>query len=156
MKMPRRFRPMLLALALPLLIGFGACSSDINTPQELAFGSYQLLLVNGDSLPVQTGELDGYLWYVLAGAIVANSNQTCEFRHTYRFISMADQSVRVESEVAPCTWQLIDQGFHVRFNENGSLLSGLLAQNALWFDFPGNDDTSFRFMYQRTGTPPNQ
>jgi hypothetical protein len=154
--MSRCLRLPLLALAAPFLIGLVACHSDINTPQELAFGTYDLLLVNGDSLPVQTGELDGYLWDVLSGTIVANSDQTCAFRHTYRFTSLADQSVRQESENEACTWQLIDQGFHVRFSNNGSLLSGFLAQNALWFDFPGNDDTLLRFMYQRTGTPPIQ
>jgi hypothetical protein len=151
MTMLRRSRTWLVVLV-PALVALAACSTDSSTPQSLAFGSYTLVLVNGDSLPVQTGELDGVLWEVLAGSIDANSDQTCTFRHTYRFTS-ADEASRVESESVPCTWQLIDQGFHVR-NSNGSLLSGLLAQNALWFDFPGNDDTVFRFMYQRDGSPP--
>jgi hypothetical protein len=154
MTMSRRFRSLVLTLALPAAFALVACSSDIDTPQEIAVGSYQLLLVNGDTLPVQTGEQDGYLWVVLAGSIVAKSDQTCEFRHTYRYTSVADQTVREESEVSLCTWQLIEQGFHVRFPGNGALLSGLLAQNALWFDFPGNDNNTFRFMYQRTGDAP--
>jgi hypothetical protein len=147
---PRR----LLALAAPLLqLALVACSSDIETPQAQAVGFYELRLINGDSLPVQTGELDGILYDILASSVTARIDQSCEFRHTFRLTSLGDESVRVESEVEPCTWQLIDQGFHVRF-PNGSLLSGFLALNALWFDFPSNDGGGFRFMYERTGDPP--
>jgi hypothetical protein len=147
--------PLRLALlAASSLLGVAACSTEINTPQSAAFGSYELRLVNGDSLPVQTGEVDGIMYDVLAGSVFANTDQSCEFRHTFRLTSLSDQSVRVESEAEPCTWQLIDQGFHVRF-PNGSLLSGFLALDALWFDFPNNDGGAFRFMYERTGEPPN-
>ena len=149
-----RIKAPLLAVALPLLLMLVACRDDIVTPQEAAVGTYQLLLVNGDSLPIQTGELDGVLWDVLAGSIIANADQTCEFRHTYRLTSLSDGTVRVESESNTCTWQLIDQGFHVRFPESGSLLSGFFTLTALWFDYPSNDGGSFRFMYQRVGSPP--
>jgi hypothetical protein len=146
-----------LRVALPLLLGLvGACATDFDTPQEQALGQYNLTLVNGDSLPYQTGELDGFIWEVMSGQIIANADQTCAFRHTYRATSLADQSVRTESDDESCTWQLIDQGFHVRFPSTGGLLSGLLAQNALWFDFPGTDLTTLRFMYQRSGSPPAQ
>ena len=143
----------LLTLALPLLLALVACSSDISTPQAPAFGVYQLRLINGDTLPVQTGEVDGVLNDVLAGSIHANTDHSCEFRHTFRLTSLDDQTTRVESEIQPCTWQLIDQGFHVRF-PNGSLLSGFLALNALWFDFPSNDGGAFRFMYEKIGDAP--
>jgi hypothetical protein len=141
------------SFATPLLFALVACNSDIDTPQAQAVGFYELRLINGDSLPVQTGEVDGILYDMLASSVVARTDQSCEFRHTFRLTSLEDQSVRVESEVEPCTWQLIDQGFHVRF-PNGSLLSGFLALNALWFDFPSNDGGGFRFMYERTGDPP--
>lgn len=139
----------LLTLTIPLLLALVACSDDISTPQGAAVGTYQLRLINGDSLPVQTGEVDGILYDILASSVIARADQSCEFRHTFQLTSLSDQSVRVESEVEPCSWQLIDQGFHVRF-PNGSLLSGFFALNALWFDFPNGNGGSFRFMYERT------
>jgi hypothetical protein len=143
-----------LALMVPALFALTACRSDINTPQGIAFGTYQLRLVNGDTLPVRTGEVDGIIYHVLASTIIANTDQTCEFRYTYRLTALTDESQRVESESDLCTWQLVDQGFHARFG-NGSLLSGFLALNALWFDFPSDDGTGFLFMYERIGDPPN-
>jgi hypothetical protein len=152
MSIPRAGR--FLSLIVPALFALEACRSDINTPQGIAFGTYQLRLVNGDTLPVRTGEVDGIMYAVLAGTIIANMDQTCEFRHTFRLTSLADESERVESESEPCTWQLVDRGFHARFG-NGSLLSGVLALNALWFDFPSTDGSAFLFMYERTADPPN-
>ena len=147
-------RLQLLPLIAPLLFALVACNSDIDTPQQAAYGTYQLRLINGDSLPVETGEVDGFLNHVLSGYIDANTDQTCAFGHTFQLTSVEDESVRVESEIEPCTWQLVEQGFHVRF-PNGSLLSGFLALNALWFDFPAPDGGAFRFMYERIGDPPN-
>jgi hypothetical protein len=152
---PSRHAIFACALALSGSLALGACGTEITTPQFPAFGTYELLWVNGDTLPVHTGETEGNESIeILAGTIVANTNQTCEFRHTFRMTSLEDGAVRTESETEPCEWRLIGTTFNVSM-QNGGLLAGVLSEQALWFSFASNDGSPLLFTYRRTGDPPN-
>jgi hypothetical protein len=149
----RRLALAVLTLSIPSILG--ACGNDITTNQAPAFGTYDLAWVNGDTLPVATGETEqNEQIEVLAGRIFANTDQTCEFHHTFRMTSLDDQTVNTASEVEPCEWQLIGQVFNVSF-DNGGFLAGVLSEQALWFDFASNDGSLLRFRYQRSGDAPS-
>lgn len=137
------------ALAAAAVAAVGACS-EINTPQAPAVGTYDLVFVNGDTLPAGGWVVDNEEVEVLEGTIVARSDQSCEFRHTFRMrdADEADATPRVESEVEACTWRLFDVFFNVSF-ANGGSMSGQFYQQDLWFDHSTPEGTPLRFIYER-------
>jgi hypothetical protein len=143
-------RRLLLSLAvLVTLSPLSACWESTNVEVSLV-GVYTLWVVNSEPAPFLVGESEGHNVEVLEGKIDVKEDQTCEFYHVFRLTNLETSVVTDRTELEPCTWSSNDIAIHIRFRSGGSL-SGVRANDSLWFDFIF-DQGAMRFGYFR-GTP---